>query len=41
MQPLPAILYTQLLGMCLGIDEQMVGLKRNEVDAMGVMNFLQ
>ena len=40
-RPLPAILYTQLLGMCLGIDDQMVGLKGNEVDAMGVMNFLQ
>jgi len=41
MQPLPAVLFTQLLGMCLDIGDQMVGLPQNELDALGVAHFLQ
>ncbi len=38
---LPAILYTQLLGLCLGIDEVVLGIDQNELDISGIMNFLQ
>ena len=38
---LPTILYTQLLGLCLGIDEVVLGIDQNELDISGIMNFLQ
>lgn len=37
---LPSILYTQLLGLCLGIDEETLGIHQNELDIGGIMNFL-
>lgn len=40
-QPLSAILFTQLLGVCLGLDDQALGLKQNELDATGITEFLQ
>ena len=36
---LPVILYTQLLGLCLGIDEDILGINQNEIDISGIMNF--
>ncbi|MDF1594301.1 MAG: heterodisulfide reductase-related iron-sulfur binding cluster, partial [Desulfobacterales bacterium] len=39
-QPLPSILYTQLLGLSLGIDEAELGISRNELDAKDIINFL-
>jgi len=38
-QPLPSILYTQLLGLSLGIDETELGISRNELDAKDIINF--
>lgn len=40
-QPLSAILFTQLLGVCLGLDDQALGLNQNELDATGITEFLQ
>ena len=40
-KPLPAILFTQLLGLCLGLDEQALGLEQNALKATGIMKFLQ
>ena len=37
---LPSILYTQLLGLSLGIDENQLGLADNELDVTGVKTFL-
>jgi len=37
---LPSILYTQLLGLSLGIDENQLGLADNELDVTGVKAFL-
>ncbi len=39
-QPLPSILFTQLLGLCLGLDEQALGLEHNELDATGITRYL-
>jgi heterodisulfide reductase subunit B len=39
-QHLPSILYTQLLGLCLGIDEETLGIHQNELDIGGIMSFL-
>lgn len=36
---LPVILYSQLLGLCLGIDETELGLDQNEMDISGIINF--
>jgi heterodisulfide reductase subunit B len=40
-QPLPAILFTQLLGLSLGLDDQVLGLQKNELDTTGITKFLQ
>lgn len=39
-QPLPSILYTQLLGLNLGIDSKLLGIRQNELDASGIMDRL-
>lgn len=36
---LPSILYTQLLGLCLGIDGESLGIYDNELDISGIVNF--
>ncbi len=36
----PAILYPQLLGLCMGIDKAILGLHNTEIDIAGVENFL-
>jgi heterodisulfide reductase subunit B len=36
---LPSILYTQLLGLCLGVDGESLGIHHNEMDISGIMNF--
>jgi heterodisulfide reductase subunit B len=38
--PLPSILYTQLLGLSLGIDSKMLGIRQNELDASGILDRL-
>ncbi|MFH1349621.1 MAG: CoB--CoM heterodisulfide reductase iron-sulfur subunit B family protein [Pseudomonadota bacterium] len=38
--PLPSILYTQLLGLSMGIDEEALGIQQNEMNATGVTDFL-
>jgi heterodisulfide reductase subunit B len=37
---LPSILYTQLLGLALGIDATVLGIYQNEVDISGILKFL-
>jgi heterodisulfide reductase subunit B len=37
---LPSLLYTQLLGLCLGIDRDLLGLHLNEVPMSGIDRFL-
>lgn len=37
---LPSILYTQLLGLAMGMDERELGLDRNEIRAAGIRGFL-
>ncbi len=37
---LPSILYSQLLGLCMGIKKDALGLDSNEIDITGVQNFL-
>jgi heterodisulfide reductase subunit B len=37
---LPSILYPQLLGLCLGINKEALGLDSNEIDITGVADFL-
>jgi heterodisulfide reductase subunit B2 len=39
-EPLPSILFTQLLGLSLGVDEEALGLAQNELDLMGIKSFL-
>ena len=39
-QPLPSILYTQLLGLSMGIDEKELGIGRNEMETDNIRNFL-
>lgn len=36
----PAILYPQLLGLCMGIDKETLGLDKNQIDITGIDNFL-
>jgi heterodisulfide reductase subunit B len=38
---LPSILYTQLLGLCLGVETEALGLDMNELPASGVLRFLE
>lgn len=37
---LPSILYVQLLGLSLGIDEETLGIDQNELDIRGILGFL-
>jgi len=37
---LPSILFTQLLGLSLGIDSEALGIDRNELDMTGITNYL-
>jgi heterodisulfide reductase subunit B len=37
---LPSILFTQLLGLSLGIDSETLGIGKNELDAKGITHFL-
>jgi heterodisulfide reductase subunit B len=37
---IPSILYTQLLGLALGIDPDVLGVAQNEVDTSGILEFL-
>jgi heterodisulfide reductase subunit B2 len=37
---LPSILYPQLLGLCLGIDEKALGLDKNRMDSTGLDRYL-
>ena len=37
---LPAILYSQLLGLGMGIDSTLLGISDNEIDISGVISFL-
>jgi heterodisulfide reductase subunit B len=39
--PFASVLYPQLLGLCMGIDEKMLGIQMNQLDITGVTNFLQ
>jgi len=39
-QPLPSILYTQLLGLSLGIDKKILGIDLNELPIIQIENFL-
>ncbi len=38
--PLPSILYTQLLGLSLGIDREALGLEMNEIPITGIEELL-
>jgi len=38
-QPLPSILYTQLLGLSLGVDWRQLGIDGNQIDISGIMAF--
>lgn len=39
-EPLAPILYPQLLGLCMGIDEKTLGISKNEIDLSGITSFL-
>jgi heterodisulfide reductase subunit B len=39
--PLPSILYTQLLGLSLGIDRKVLGLEMNEIPISGIEELLK
>ena len=39
-EPLAPILYPQLLGLCMGIDEDTLGIFKNEIDLSGITSFL-
>ena len=36
---LPSIIYTQLLGLCLGVDDESLGIHLNELDISGIKRF--
>ena len=38
--PLPSILYTQLLGLCMGVDEKSLGLEKNQVAIDNITSFI-
>ena len=40
-RPVPPILYPQLLGLCMGIDERTLGLRKNKTDLSGITSFLK
>jgi heterodisulfide reductase subunit B len=35
--PIPSILYTQLMGLALGIDAKTLGIDQNEIDSTGIL----
>jgi heterodisulfide reductase subunit B len=39
-KPLAPILYPQLLGLCMGIDEKTLGISKNELDLSAITSFL-
>jgi heterodisulfide reductase subunit B len=39
-EPLAPILYPQLLGLCLGLDEKTLGISKNELDLSAITSFL-
>ena len=39
--PLASILYPQLLGLCMGIDEKTLGISMNQLDISGVVSFFE
>ena len=39
--PLASVLYPQLLGLCMGIDEKTLGIGMNQIDISGVTSFLE
>ena len=39
-EPLASIVYPQLLGLCMGIDEKTLGIDMNEIDLMNITSFL-
>ncbi len=39
--PLPSILYTQLLGLCMGIDKKALGLEKNEIPISRIEELLK
>ncbi|MBC8433195.1 MAG: hypothetical protein H8D96_14900 [Desulfobacterales bacterium] len=39
--PLASVLYPQLLGLCMGIDEKTLGIGMNQLDISGVTSFLE
>ncbi|MGW8302997.1 MAG: CoB--CoM heterodisulfide reductase iron-sulfur subunit B family protein [Desulfobacterales bacterium] len=38
--PLPPILYPQLLGLCMGLDEKTLGISKSEIDLSDITSFL-
>lgn len=39
-RPIPSILYTQLLGLCLGLDDEVLGIHKNRIDISGIKRYL-
>ncbi len=39
-EPVAPILYPQLLGLCMGIDEKTLGISKNEISLSGITSFL-
>ena len=39
-EPLAPILYPQLLGLCMGIDEKILGISKSEIDLSDITSFL-
>jgi heterodisulfide reductase subunit B len=39
-ETLPSILYTQLIGLALGIDGKTLGIDKNEIDSTGILRYL-
>ena len=40
-EPVAPILYPQLLGLCMGIDEKILGISKNQIDLSGITAFLK
>ena len=40
-EPVASVLYPQLLGLCMGIDERTLGIQMNQLDITDVTNFLE
>ena len=39
-EPVAPVLYPQLLGLCMGIDQKTLGISKNEIDLSGIISFL-